>query len=118
MPHTVDEKARCAGLRVASKMTFYLRDNLKTIYHNMPQDFTESLWFSSGAGISFSLGRADADQWNPRWRIAGRKGFDQALGDVVCGARSRFDRLQGPGVCPALSASMARYPGRHRRCAG
>jgi hypothetical protein len=66
--------------------------------------------FPGAAGLRLaSLGNADTGQDYPRRGIARRKSFDQALIDFV----DRFN-LQGPGGCPAFSALMAQYLGRHR----
>jgi hypothetical protein len=68
--------------------------------------------FSGAAGLRLaSLGNANAGQGYPRRGIARRKSFDQALNDFVF--VDRFN-LRGPGVCPAPSALMVQYPGRHQ----
>ena len=69
--------------------------------------------FSGAAGLRLaSLGNADTGQGYPRRGIARRKGLDQALGDVV--DRGCFNRSRGPGIGPALAASLVRYPCCHR----
>src|SRR6478672_3156770 len=71
-------------------------------------------WLSSPPRCRFSFGNADTGQRNPGWRVARWKGIDQAFENIVVGACGRITVLQGPGIGPAFSASMMRYPRRHR----